>query len=272
MLMKKKRAVYVLISAVFTMVGTVYYSRHAIPHHPIEDQTTLAQTPTVHPKKDPGNPRQDLRAAIPASPKPAAEQPGSQTPLNRAEPSQELTPHQRRLRAYWMQRAQRFNRYDKMLDQEENSARRMRLIRTMSRYVRIDTLNTLDWAMSLEDPAEQRYAMEAINKNALVGIGAHIKMDETGLPRILNTTVLSAVASTGMVEPGDYISAMVRADGSLIDFKNRSLRQIVSLLHGQPGTAVRLIMERPATEDQIEPTLFEVPVERSMIIMDPTFQ
>ncbi len=270
--MKKKHAVYVLIFAIFTMARMVYCFRHAAPHRPVEEQTTLAQTPTIQPEKDPSTPPQDLRAAIPPSPKPAPKQPEPQAPPNIAEPSQELTPNQRRLKAYWQRLAHRFNRYDEMLDQEENPAMRMRLIRAMSRYVQTDTLSTLDWAMSLEDPAEQRFAMEAINKNALVGIGAKIQMDETGFPKILNTTVLSAVASTGMVEPGDYISAMVREDGSFIDFKNRSLRQIVSLLHGQPGTAVRLIMERPPTEGQTEPTLFEVPVERSMIIMDPTFQ
>lgn len=267
--MKKKRAVYILmISSLFMGIGAVYYGQSTAPRQPVEDESTLVKTPTPLP----GKPPQKLRAETPPQPKPAPRQPEPQAPTQVAEQTQELTPEQRRLMAYWQRVAQRFNRYDEMLNEEENPKRRMKLIRAMAGYVQVDTLSTLDWAMSLEDPDEQRYAMEAINRNALVGIGANIRMDETGLPKIMNTTVLSAVASTGMVEPGDYISGMVREDGSVIDFKNRSLRHIVRLLHGQPGSAIRLLMERTPEEGQGEPSLFEVPVERSMIIMDPSFQ
>ena len=145
----------------------------------------------------------------------------------------------------------------------------MNLIRTMSRNVRIDTLRTLDWVLELDDPAEQRAALEAINQNALVGIGARLQVDETGLPKITETTVLSAVASTGMTEPGDYISGIVNEDGSTIYFKDLPVRQIVKLLHGQPGTEVQLLMERAPTEGNTEPYSFDVPVLRSMIIVQP---
>ena len=116
-----------------------------------------------------------------------------------------------------------------------------------------------------------RAALDAINKNALVGIGARIQTDETGLPKIVDTTVLSAIASTGMTEPGDYISGMMNSDGSFISFKDRPIQQIVKLLHGQPGTEVRLLMERASADGHAEPYSFDVPVLRSMIIMQPPF-
>ncbi|RKX46195.1 MAG: hypothetical protein DRP64_03540 [Verrucomicrobia bacterium] len=158
-----------------------------------------------------------------------------------------------------------------MLNEENDPAKRMNLIRVMGRNVRIDTLSTLDWAMGMEDPEEQRAALDAINQNALVGIGARIQTDETGLPKIVDTTILSAIASTGMAEPGDYISGMVNSDGSTTYFKDLPVRQIVQFLHGQPGTEIRLLMERAPTEGDTEPYSFDVPVLRSMIIMQPPF-
>ena len=158
-----------------------------------------------------------------------------------------------------------------MLNQEADPAKRTNLIQAMAKNIRIDTLSTLDWAMGLEDPEEQRAALDAINKNALVGIGARLQVDETGLPRIMETTVLSALASTGMTEPGDYISGMVNGDGSILYFKDRPIRQIVQLLRGQPETEVRLLMERAPAEGRAEPYSFDVAVQRSMIVVHPPF-
>jgi len=135
----------------------------------------------------------------------------------------------------------------------------------------MDTPGTLDWAMGLEDPEEWRAGLEAINKNALTGIGARIEMDETGLPKVGETTILSAVASTGQVEPGDYISGMVNSDGSIVYFKDRPIRQIVQFLRGQAGTEVQLLMERVPADGSAEPYSFDVAVQRSMIIVQPPF-
>ncbi len=268
----KKHTVHILIiSTILAMVGAAYRFGRPAPRQPIERESTLAKVLSTVPKKEPSKPLQDIRAATPP-PNPAPQQqPEPQTPPDIAEQTQELTPKQRRRRAYWQRVAQQFEQHEEMLNQENDPAMRMRIIQVMSRNVRVDTLRTLDWAMDLEDPAEQRAAMEAINQNALVGIGANIQTDETGLPKIMDTTILSAVASTGMVQLGDYISGIEAADGSIINFKNLPLRQIVQLLHGQPETEVKLIMERAPTEDQPEPYLFNVPVQRSMIIMAPSF-
>ncbi len=134
----------------------------------------------------------------------------------------------------------------------------------------MDTPSTLDWAMGLEDPEERRAAFEAINDNALTGIGARIETDETGLPKIRETTILSAVASTGQVEAGDYISGMVNHDGSIVYFKDRPIRQIVQYLRGQAGSEIQLLMER-ASDDGSDPYSFDVSVQRSLIVVQPPF-
>jgi len=53
--------------------------------------------------------------------------------------------------------------------------------------------------------------------------------------------------------------------------KDLPVRQIVKLLHGQPGTEVRLLMERDPADGNTEPYSFDVPVQRSMIIVQPPF-
>ncbi len=75
-------------------------------------------------------------------------------------------------RRYWEAQARRFNQLQDRLSRETDPAKRKGLIRAIAGYVRVDTLRALDWAMNLTDPAERRAALEAINKNALVGIGA----------------------------------------------------------------------------------------------------
>jgi len=157
-------------------------------------------------------PRQDVRPAIPALPKPVTKKPEPKAPPKIVAPKvnehpKPATANNRAAMQYWKRVAQRFEQQEKMLNQETDPARRMNLIRTMARNVRIDTPSTLEWAMNLDNPKERQMAMESINDNALAGIGARLEMDETGLPRIRETTVLSAVASTGSVEPGDYIAA-----------------------------------------------------------------
>lgn len=227
------------------------------------------------PPPEVSKPRMDVRAAIPTRPKAVVKAPEPKSlpkiaPPQVKEQSMAVANHRQAMN-YWQHAARRFEQQGGMLAQETDPALRMNLIQSMSGNVRIDTLSTLDWAMTLEDPEERRAALDAINKNALVGIGARLHVDETGVPKIVETTVLSAVASTGMTEPGDYLSGMVRADGSIIYFKDRPVRDIVKLLHGQPGTEVQLLMERGSTEGDIEPYSFDVSVQRSMIIMQPPF-
>ena len=266
----KSRAIQILIVTAITAMGVAYRYRNTVSGRPAEEEPAPLQLQTAD------EPKLDVRAAIPPPPKPAARKPEPPASPESAPPQVKGKPkttaaNQRRALQYWQQAARRFERQAKALAQENDPAKRMNLIKAMARNVRIDTLATLDWAMGMENPAEQRAALDAINKNALVGIGARIQVDETGLPKIVNTTVLSAIASTGMAEPGDYISGMVNGDGSVIHFQDLPVREIVKLLHGQPGTEVRLLMERGSPEGNTEPYSFDVPVLRSMIIMQPPF-
>jgi C-terminal processing protease CtpA/Prc len=171
---------------------------------------------------------------------------------------------------YWDQAAAIFASHREALDRETDPVRRMSLIRTLAGYVRVHTPAALDWAMGLEDTDERRAALEAINHNALSGIGVRIEVDDTGFPRIKDTTVLSAIASTGLVEQGDYIVGMMGENGQPIYFKDLPIHQIVQVLRGQPGTEVQLIMERVPAQGGT-PFAFDVSVHRSMLVIQPPY-
>lgn len=202
-------------------------------------------------------------------------------PINRvpaAVPPEPVTPKsilsreerkQNALNRYWDEMARNFNRQLDQLDREQNPKRRLSLIQTLARYVQIDTLTALDWAATLTDPQEQRAALNAINQHALTGIGARIDSDETGLPVIRKTTILSAVESTGQVEAGDYIAGMIKPDGTQVYFKDWPLQKVAQALRGEPGSEVQLMMERVSSEGVW--VSFDVPVQRSLIVMQPQF-
>ena len=168
---------------------------------------------------------------------------------------------------YYDQMELQFKQQLNQLDRENNPARRKNLIQALGHYVRVDTLKTLDWAATLNDPDERRAALEAINKNALTGIGARIEMDDYGLPKIKETTILSAAESSGMVQPGDYIAGMVKANGTTVSFRGMSMQQIVTYLRGQPGSPIQLRMERAPEYGSTQPIPFEVPLNRSLIVV-----
>lgn len=172
---------------------------------------------------------------------------------------------------YWDRQAKRFNGLLEQLAREQDPSRRKALIQTLARYVRIDTLGALDWAMSLQDPSEQRMALDAINKASLSGIGARIEADASGFPKIRETTVLSAIAATGQVEPGDYITGMIGPDGQPISFKNLSLQEVVKYLRGQPGSEVQLLMERWPIDGKGEAQAFDVSIQRSLLVVQPPY-
>lgn len=172
---------------------------------------------------------------------------------------------------YWERQAKRFNKLLEQLALEENPDQRKRLIQSLAAYVRVDTLGTLDWAMGLEDPDEQRAALDAVNKYALSGIGARIEKDETGFPRIRETTVLSAVDATGQVEPGDYIVGIVNPDGETISFQNLSVREVVKQLRGKPGSEVQLLMERVSPDGYGDSHTFDVSIQRSLLVIQPPY-
>jgi C-terminal processing protease CtpA/Prc len=263
-------------------IGATYFFQHATPSRHADEEVTGPQAQTTSAAKtEESKPRLAVRAAVPPLPKPSPEPmikkpaltaaPTVAAPKPEKRPNAATTAYSRAAAQYWNEMAHQFKYQQEKLSHENDPAKRMTLIQKMAMNVRVDTPSTLEWAMGLEDSAEKRAAMEAINKNVLTGIGARIEMDETGLPKIRETTVLSAVASTGQVEPGDYMSGMVNGDGSTIYFKGRSLQQIVQLLRGKPGTEVRLLMERASADGNAESYSFDVPVQRSLIVVQPPF-
>ena len=187
----------------------------------------------------------------------------------KAKPAPPLySPEEQRIaeqKRYWQHISSRFKAKMDLLANETDPRKRMQLIRQIAPYVRMDTLATLDWVSTLETAEEQRRALEAVNQNALIGIGARIEKDETGLVKIRDTTILSAVGSSGKVENGDYIAGVKQSDGSTIDFKGMSMQEIVKILRGKPGSEVQLLMQTPDAEP------YSVSVNRSMIIMEPLF-
>lgn len=228
---------------------------------PTTDETTKLDAPEKEaelprPLPPPDRSTAQETAAPAASPEPRR-RPASPPP-----PKPSATTRQQE--RYLDQRAQLFLNQQERLDAETDPDKRHQLIRRMANHVRVDTLSTLDWAMTIEDPEEQRAALEAINDRALVGIGAQISQDENGLPRITDTTLLSAAAATGRVRAGDHIAGMINENGTYIDFMDRPLPQIIQNLRGKAGTDITLLMQDPETGE-----IFEVPIIRSMIVLPP---
>lgn len=266
----KIRVVYILIA---TALGTGMAYRH---HCNVARQNLPEVAPVQAAQPvEPNEPGRNMRPMIPrasgSSPKPRQIMASAKAPSPPTETQSRTASANNQAMQYWGRVAQRFSQQQEQLNRETDPDKRMNLIRAMARNVQMDTPSTLDWAMGLEDPEERQAAFEAIADNALTGIGARIEMDETGLPKIRETTILSAVASTGQVEPGDYISGMVNGDGSVVYFKDRPVRQIVQFLRGQAGTEIQLLMERVPADGSAEPYSFDVAVQRSMIVVSPPF-
>jgi C-terminal processing protease CtpA/Prc len=175
-----------------------------------------------------------------------------------------LTPEQE---AYYRTQALQFDQRRTQLELEHDSIRRNQLIQQLSYYVAIDTMETLNWAMSLLNPNEQRTALEAINNHAVVGIGARIESDEESIPVIRETTTLSAIADTGLVDAGDRILGMVTSEGDTILFHGMPIQQVAQYLRGQPGSPVRIFIRKADNTDQ-----FAVDIDRSMVVVDNPIQ
>jgi len=273
------RAIHLVLISAALGSGVAYYFIKPAPK-PLEEPPPVPVT-QEEPEEVVEKSVLNVRSVIPPLPKPSPRpEPVVETS---APPVMESAPETRKLTPrkptpqeqqeaawarYWQNVKNRFNQQLQTLDQEQDPARRSQLILLMARHVRFDTLAAIDWAMNLADPEERRMAMEAINKNALVGIGAKLEMDATGYPKIQETTVMSAVGATGMVEPGDYIVGMDDGTGDPIYFDGLSLAQIVRLLRGEAGSEVRLLMER-ASKYGGSPQVFDVHVPRSLLVIEP---
>ena len=270
----KRRGFQILAvaAAVLATGGAVRYFWHSAPPGPVPSAPEREPAPEPRAKAVPERPESPPPAEAKrgaASPKPVVVH---QTPPPASfvpPPSRTIVarPAQPAPESRWEAANRFFELQKKALEGETDPAKRMRLIRAIAKNVRINTPATLEWAMGLENPEERRAALEAINRDALVGIGARIRKDREGWPEIVDTTVMSAIGSTGKVRPGDHILGMVDPAGETVGFQGLSMREVVGMLRGPAGSEAHLIMERP-TEDG-RPEQFEVTVERSMIVVQP---
>jgi C-terminal processing protease CtpA/Prc len=269
----KRRPLQLLAVGIAFVAAAVFLTNRS-DEDPATEQSDMAAADERVPEKVPVVMQE---TTVPDPPAPAAEA-GMPTIVKRNKPAQRPPPANRptgkpteaqqraAMLQMWKRAELRFNQQQDQLEGVADPARREQLISQMARNIRMDTLATIEWAMGLEDPAERRLALEAINQHALSGIGARINVDNTGFPRIQETTALSAVASTGMVEPGDYIVGMVNAAGQMIDFENMPIQQIIQHLRGEPGSELLLMMERGP-----DGYPFDVPVQRSLLVIQPPF-
>jgi hypothetical protein len=118
-----------------------------------------------------------------------------------------------------------------------------------------DTQAALDWANGLDDPNERDMAIKAIRTSAPVGIGAVLSMKD-GYPVINGLASGSPAELSGQIRAGDRIVAFAQGDSPLLDARNISLADVVNMLRGEPGTAVRIqVMSSEGSADSTPRTV-----------------
>lgn len=272
----KIRALIITLTAAALGMGVAYQLLRDVAGPPATEEFPLQPFRMTDPEKANSGIEQDVRPAPLPRPKPKSVRKVNITPVEATSPAareqpKRNPPKQPDPAQYWELQARRFNGLLEQFAREQDPSRRKALIQALAGYVRSDTLGTLDWAMSLQDPDEQKEALEAFNKSSLSGIGARIETDETGFPKIRETTILSAIAATGLVEPGDYITGMIDPDGQPVSFENLSMQQVVKHLRGQPGSEVQLLMERLPSDGNGESHTFDVSIQRSLLVIQPPY-
>jgi C-terminal processing protease CtpA/Prc len=264
--MKRKHIAWLIIPAVVA-AGALLYIQNKPEPAPEVTPVVAASAPAPPPAPEPV----EIKPEPKPEPEPVAvvetNKPVQEIIIKATPPPAIKTQQEQRLeqqKKYWAHVQTRFLAKMDQLAREKNPQRRQQLIRQIAQYVRMDTLATLDWIATLNSPEEQKLAMEELNKHALVGIGARIEKDQTGLPAIRDTTLLGAIETSGQVQKGDHIAGVIGADGKQIDFYDLSMKDIVTHLRGEAGTEVELVVMRNGIK-------FNVTVDRSMIVMEPMF-
>lgn len=263
----KTHIVYILIIITILAGGLAYLFKPAPPPPPATVPLAMSNRPKKKTIKQPPKAQATRPALSETTPEPM-EETTTLEPQIKETPQEIVKTTTHPNEAYWQSMARHFDQQQERLQRESDPNKRLSLIQAMARNVRVNTPATLDWAMALENPEEKRAALEAINQNALVGIGARIDMDETGLPKVVYTTALSAIGATGQVESGDYISGMVDENGTIIDFQNMPIQRVVNYLRGEAGTKVQLLMQRAEGNGET----YNLSVPRSLIVVQPPYE
>jgi C-terminal processing protease CtpA/Prc len=63
----------------------------------------------------------------------------------------------------------------------------------------------------------------------------------------------------------------VDPDGLPVSFENLSAQQVVKHLRGEPGSEVQLLMERLPSDENGESHIFDVSIQRSLLVIQPPY-
>lgn len=126
-----------------------------------------------------------------------------------------------------------------LADQIPQNGRRDFFDTVFTGWARKDTDAALRWVDQLPDQAERDAALAAVRQVAPVGIGAALAVKD-GYP-VINDLVPGAPAQlSGQLHAGDRIVALAQGDNSFVDAHSLSLRDIVQMVRGAPGTFLQL--------------------------------
>jgi hypothetical protein len=102
-----------------------------------------------------------------------------------------------------------------------------------------DTAAALNWADQITDPDEHEKAIQAIRSVAPVGIGAMLTV-QGGYPIVNQLVPDSPAALSGQLHSGDRIVALAQGDYAFVDARSLSLKDVVDMMRGAPGSLLQL--------------------------------
>ncbi|MBK1876224.1 hypothetical protein [Pelagicoccus mobilis] len=152
------------------------------------------------------------------------------------------------------------------LDQIDLGPQRETAIQSLSRSLaRRGTLDAMNWADSLADPAERDIAYQSIYDATPKGIGAKVGI-ESGFLRVDQIMPEGALRNTD-VQAGDLIVEARELDGGSHSLYGKSLRESIGALRGAPGSQVeiRYLRRNPDTGEMEERT---TTVTRDILVND----
>ena len=127
-----------------------------------------------------------------------------------------------------------------------------------------DTVAAMQWAAALDDEQVKAAAQQGIAQAAPVGIGAMLNTGSDGVVVIGGLVPGSPAISSGSVNVGDRIIAVGGTDGAWVDSRGVSIRELTSMIRGQPNTQVSLQVQSPG---DVSPRI--ITLNRQQIIHRP---
>ncbi len=147
---------------------------------------------------------------------------------------------------------------------ESPEARARAATRIAETWAGKDTVAAMQWAAGLTDPASQAAARQGIDRAAPVGIGAMLNSGSDGIPVVGGLVSGSSAGTSGSMKVGDRIIAVSKPDGSWVDSRSIPMREVTSLIRGEPNTQVSLQVQSPG-----DASLRVINLNRQQIIHRP---